>query len=178
MIGARGGVSTSTLVGLAALRRGLTEETGLVGALPAFSGLPLATWDQLVVGGHEIRNSTLAVEAEKLHRESRVFESATLAACREDLDAADENIRPGVLWNVGSTIRGLAADSYSDDPGCSDGLGPRESIDRIQADLTEFRERHRLGGRGRRESGFHRAAYGRGSLAVDLARNRSNARPA
>jgi len=138
MIGARGGVATSTVVGWAALRRGLTTETGLVSALPAFSGLPLADWDQFVVGGHEIRDSTLADEAEKLHRESRVFEPATLAACREDLEAADKNIRPGVSWNVGATIRGLASDALSTD------LGPRESIERIQADLAEFRERHEL----------------------------------
>ena len=138
LIGARGGVSTSTVVGLSALRQQLTAETGLVSALPEFSGLPLAGWDQLVVGGHEIRETTLAAEAEQLHQQSRVFDPNTLAACREDLDAADSNIRPGVLWNVGETIRNLAAD---DTP---DSATPREAIERIQADLAEFRERNEL----------------------------------
>jgi len=73
LIGARGGVSTSTVVGLSALRRGLAGETGLVSALPVFAKLPLAAWDQFVVGGHEIRATSLATEAEKLHAESRVF---------------------------------------------------------------------------------------------------------
>jgi len=138
LIGARGGVSTSTVVGLSALRQQLTTETGLVSALPAFSGLSLAGWDQFVVGGHEIRETTLAAEATQLHQQSRVFDPNTLAACREDFDAVDSNIRPGVLWNVGKTIRSLAAD---DTP---DSTSAREAIERIQADLTEFRERNEL----------------------------------
>jgi len=137
-IGARGGVATSTVVGWAALRRQLTSETGLISALPAFSELPLAEWDQFVVGGHEIRSSTLAEEAEQLHQGSRVFSPETLAACHEDLVATDNNIRSGMLWNVGTTISELAAKDASE---C---LGPRESIERIQTDLTEFRERHEL----------------------------------
>ncbi len=138
LIGACGGVSTSMIVGLSALRRKLTSETGLVSTLPAFSGLPLAAWDQFVVGGHEIRETTLAAAAEQLHQQSRVFNPGILAACREDFDAIDGNIRPGVLWNVGDTIRNLAAD---DTP---DSTSAREAIERIQADLTEFRERNEL----------------------------------
>lgn len=138
LIGARGGVSTSMIVGLSALRRKLTSETGLVSTLPAFSGLPLADWDQFVVGGHEIRKTTVADAAEQLHQQSRVFDPNTLAACREDFDAIDSNIRPGVLWNVGDTIRNLATD---DTPDCS---SAQEAIERIQADLTEFRERNEL----------------------------------
>ncbi len=138
LIGARGGVSTSTVVGLSALRQQLTSETGLVSALPAFSGLLLAGWDQFVVGGHEIRETTLAAEAEQLHQQSRVFDPNTLASCREDLDTADSNIRPGVLWNVGDTILKLAADS------APESTSAREAIERIQGDLAEFRERNEL----------------------------------
>ncbi len=138
LIGARGGVATSTIVGLSALRRQLTPETGLVTALPAFADLSLANWEEFVVGGHEIRPSTLAVEAEQLHQQSRVFNPQTLAACREDFDLIDENIRPGVLWNVGETIRALATETTAEN------LGPRESIQRIQTDLAEFRQANHL----------------------------------
>jgi len=41
-VGARGGVAATTIVGLAALRRGITEQFGLVSTLPAFAGLDLA----------------------------------------------------------------------------------------------------------------------------------------
>ena len=91
-----------------------------------------------MVGGHEIRSSTLADEAQQLHRQSRLFSPEILAACREDLDAVDNNIRPGILWNVGDTIRKLAS------AGAAESCGPRESIERIQADLTDFRQRHEL----------------------------------
>jgi len=141
LIGARGGVSTSTVVGWAALRRQLTTETGLVSALPAFANLPLLEWDQFVIGGHEVRDSTLVEEAEQLHQESRVFSPALLGHCHDDLVAADANIRPGVLWNVGETIRDLATNRTAEK---TENLDPRETIERIQTDLAEFRELHDL----------------------------------
>ena len=59
LIGAYGGVATTTALGLAALRKGLTGNQGLVSQLPPFSSLELIGWEDLVVGGHEIRQSTL-----------------------------------------------------------------------------------------------------------------------
>lgn len=138
LIGARGGVATTTVTGLAALRRGLAGETGLVSALPGFSHLPLPEWDQFVVGGHEIRDAKLYDEALRLHRESRVIDPATLTACREDLDQTDGNIRPGILWNVGPTIRQLAPDDAADEK------SPRDAIEHVQTDLAEFRRQHSL----------------------------------
>ena len=55
LIGAKGGVATTVVVGLAALRKGLTESHGLVSALPQFAGLDFAGWNDFTVGGHEIR---------------------------------------------------------------------------------------------------------------------------
>jgi len=52
IIGARGGVASTATLGLLAMRKGLSEPTGLVTALPEFARLDLATWDQFVVGGH------------------------------------------------------------------------------------------------------------------------------
>ncbi|NOY40888.1 MAG: myo-inositol-1-phosphate synthase [Planctomycetes bacterium] len=137
-IGARGGVATSTIVGLSALRQQIADETGLVSALSCFSHLPLARWDQFVVGGHEIRDTTLRVEAERLYRESRVFDAEIMASCGEELDQIDSNIRPGILWNVGQTIRNLAPEDADDQ------LSPREGIARITADLEAFRKQYEL----------------------------------
>jgi myo-inositol-1-phosphate synthase len=138
IIGARGGVAVTTIVGLAALRSGQTDETGLVTAREEFSHLPLAKWDQFVVGGHEIRATTLAEEAERLHHESRVIPGEILGSSREFLDACEAQIRPGVLWNVGATIRKLA------DAGVPEESTARQAIARIQADLEAFRESHNL----------------------------------
>ncbi len=138
IIGARGGVSVTTLVGLAALRAAKTYEVGLVSALPEFAHLPLITWDQFVVGGHEIRNTTLAAEAERLHQESRVIPASALAASGDFLATCDANIRPGVLWNVGSTIKNLADGAIPEENSA------RQAIARIQADLKDFQRRENL----------------------------------
>ena len=139
LIGARGGVSVSTILGLSALQRGLIDQTGLVTASPEFDQLPLPTWSQLVVGGHEIRDCSLAEEAMRLHRESRVFSADAITACQEDLNATDRRIQPGTLWRVGDTIRRLASDAVVVQEGA-----PREILQRLQDDLHTFKEENDL----------------------------------
>ena len=74
LIGAKGGVATTTIVGLAALNRGLVPELGLVSSLPPFRQLGPPDWDDFVVGGHEIRDVRLADEARRLVETSRAFD--------------------------------------------------------------------------------------------------------
>ena len=50
IIGAKGGVSTTVIVGLIALKKGLTKNHGLVAALPQFQHLDLVDWNDLVIG--------------------------------------------------------------------------------------------------------------------------------
>jgi myo-inositol-1-phosphate synthase len=140
LVGARGGVATTVALGLSALRRNLADEIGLVSALPEFAHLPLPLWDQFVLGGHEIRTTSLAEEALRLHRDSRVFDHALIESCRGDLDQWDEQIRPGTLWNVGSTIRQLAEPGYVP----AQEATPWEIIRRLQGDLEAFRQRQEL----------------------------------
>jgi myo-inositol-1-phosphate synthase len=109
VLGACGGVATTTVVGLAALRRGLTGNQGLVSQLPPFDSLGLLTWDQFVIGGHDIRKTTLYDEAMQLARVSRAIDASLIEKCREDLNAIDGNIRPGVLFNVGPRCEQAAA---------------------------------------------------------------------
>lgn len=134
-------MATTAALGLAALRQKLVDETGLVSSLPQFSHLPLPDWDQFVVGGHEIRQTSLVDEASRLHRESRVFDDNTLVACQDDLRQTDDQVRPGTLWNVGPTIRELASPDYI----AAGEATPREIVDRLQADLVDFRQRFKLG---------------------------------
>lgn len=138
MIGARGGVATTSLVGLAALRSGQIDQVGLVSALPQFANLPLASWDQFIVGGHEIRATTLAEEAERLHQESRVIPSNVLASSSDFLDQCESNFRSGTLWKVGSTIEKLADSAVPRDKSA------RDALKRITADLQDFQSREAL----------------------------------
>ena len=139
-IGAWGGVSTTAVTGLAALQQGLSEETGLVSALPRFSGLNLADWSRFVIGGHEIRRTCYAVEANKLLNNSHIFSPALLEKISPTLGEYDRNIRTGTLINVGRTIESLASAETSK----TKGERPQTAIDRISHDLDEFRKTHNL----------------------------------
>jgi myo-inositol-1-phosphate synthase len=138
LIGACGGVATTAVMGLVALREGLTTSLGLVSELPRFGSLDLATWDQFVVGGHDIRRTTLYEEALKLARVSRAVDVQLVESCREGLAEFDAHIRPGVLFNVGPTIRALA------DGDVDDSETPRTSVERVQGDLRAFQHAHHL----------------------------------
>jgi myo-inositol-1-phosphate synthase len=139
LIGAKGGVATSVVVGLAALRKGLTKTQGLVSALPQFAGLQLAEWSDFVVGGHEIRETTYFAAAQQLASNNHALDGELVARLKPDLDKLDKNIRSGTLVNVGSAIEGIAAPSSK---------RPREAaraaIERVQADLKDFAAKNRL----------------------------------
>lgn len=139
MIGAQGGVGATAALGLAALARGLTDTTGLTTALPLFDGLDLDPPSSFVVGGHEVRRTDYRQAVRELHQDSRVFDEDLLAACLPTLDEWSANVRPGTTRRAGPTIEGLA-----DLPAARIEESPRAAIERLQADLRAFRERHRL----------------------------------
>ncbi|MGE0760765.1 MAG: inositol-3-phosphate synthase, partial [Pirellulaceae bacterium] len=139
LLGAFGGVATTTILGLAALRRGRTGPQGLVSQLPAFANLDLLNWDELVVGGHDIRSTTLYAEAMQLARTSRAVDPELVEQCRPDLDQVDACVRPGVLFNVGPRIASFAEAELRERL-----ESPRESIGRVQQDLRSFAQAHGL----------------------------------
>jgi myo-inositol-1-phosphate synthase len=139
LIGACGGVGTTAVLGLSALRRGLIDSTSLVTALPLFAGLDLDTAGQFVVGGHEVRQTTYRQAVKELHERSNVFEASVIDTCLPDLDQWTENVRPGTVLNAGPTISRLA-----DRPEAHRVDTCRAAIERIQADLRSFRETHLL----------------------------------
>lgn len=139
LIGARGGVATTAIVGLLGLQQKKVEKHGLVSELPQFQSAGLSSWEQFVIGGHEIRETSLAAEANKLQQQSRILSDELLDACRTEFEKIDQRIRPGILFNVGRTIESLADDSmvFRADT-------PRQMVDRLIADLTEFKQANQL----------------------------------
>ncbi|MCA9017954.1 MAG: inositol-3-phosphate synthase, partial [Planctomycetaceae bacterium] len=111
IIGAWGGVATTVAIGLAALQKGLTSSSGLVSANPFFQKLNLVDWDQLVIGGHEIRETSFVDAAKHFSETSGVFHPALIQAVEPELNAFDKNVKPGTLIHVGDTIRSLAGDA-------------------------------------------------------------------
>ncbi len=139
LVGAHGGVSTTVVVGWAALKLKLTDDCGLVSQLPQFQNIGLIDWDQIVLGGHEIRDTDSLTEAFQLSGVTPAINRELVIKCESELSAFDENVRPGVLYNVGETIKKLADKDF-----VSDDLTARAAIDRIQSDLVEFVENHDL----------------------------------
>jgi len=139
LIGAKGGVATTVTVGLTALRKRLAETRGLVSALPRFKGLDFAAWDDFVLGGHEVRETTLYEAAQQLARNNHALDEQLVAKLRSDLDKLDKNVRPGTLINVGSTIESLA-----DPPMKKLRESPRSAIERLQGDFSDFVKKNGL----------------------------------
>jgi len=132
LVGVKGGVACTAIVGLAALKKNLIGSAGLVSQLPQFQHIGLLDWDQFAVAGHEIRRATLADEVLRLAAENRIVTKELIEQCRPELDEIERRIRPGTIFNVGPTIAALAdADMPSPE-------SPREAIERLRQDMADF----------------------------------------
>lgn len=124
LIGARGSVATTAIVGAAALARGLVRPTGVVSATEPLASAPLTDFDHLVFGGHEVADTSLLKRAEFL-ADDGVLPLTLPAMVADELAEADANVWPGAMV----------------DPA---GKRPMETIGRIGEDLRDFRSRHGL----------------------------------
>ncbi|MGC5032588.1 inositol-3-phosphate synthase [Micromonospora sp. DT229] len=120
LVGARGSVATTSIVGALALRAGLTAPTGCVTELPAVGGPALPAFSDLVFGGHDVVATPLAKRAEALAA-AGVLPARLVAALPEELAAVEQELRP-------APTEGSQADRAA----------------AMVRDLTEFRDRHRL----------------------------------
>lgn len=139
LVGACGGVGSTTALGLAALARGLTPPTGVVTALPRFAALDLDDPAAFVVGGHDIRQASLLSAVRDLHCRSNVFDERVIAACAGDLEAWSANVRPGVAYRPTPVIAAMA-----DRPDVRTPATPKAAIDQIQRDLKAFQGEAKL----------------------------------
>ena len=133
LIGACGGVGSTTALGLAALARGLTPTTGLVTALPRFESLGLDEPANFVVGGHDIRQANLLSAVKELHGRSNVFDQRVIGACAAGLAAWSANLRPGAAYRATPTIAAMA-----DRADATAAATPRAFLDQVQRDLKAF----------------------------------------
>lgn len=123
LVGARGSVATTALVGASALAAGLVEDTALVTERHPFDACGLVDWDDLVFGGHDVADIPLVKRSDHLV-DAGVIPAYLSRAVSDQLALVDERIR-----------RGVTSD---------DGEEPRATIARLRADLTEFAAAHHL----------------------------------
>jgi myo-inositol-1-phosphate synthase len=111
LVGARGSVATTAMVGAAAVSAGLARPTGCVMELPDFATAPLPAIGDLVFGGHDIADVTVTKRAEQLVR-SGVLPARLPDLVADDLAAADAEIRSPVVDTAdqAEAVAGIAAD--------------------------------------------------------------------
>jgi myo-inositol-1-phosphate synthase len=139
LVGAKGGVATTMMTGLAALGRGAIDPVGLVTSLEPFAGLDLADFQDLVVGGHDIRSGSLFDEARSMWTTSRAIPPEMIDGAKDYLDAVESRLRPGTVVASGDKIREFAEASL-----VARVESPREAIDRIRDDILSFASKEKL----------------------------------
>ena len=133
LIGAKGGVATTVMTGLAAMNRGLVEPIGLITETSAFHPLNLALCRDIVIGGHDIRDESLLDEARRMWTVSRAISPDILEAVTPDLQDIETRIRPGTVLAAGRSIQAIASS-----PESKKVTTPRSIIDRIRKDIVDF----------------------------------------
>ncbi|MEX0670158.1 MAG: inositol-3-phosphate synthase [Pirellulales bacterium] len=139
LIGAKGGISTTLMTGLAALRRDAMEPVGLVTETAPFTGLSLVGFREIVVGGHDIRSGNLFDEARRMWVESRAITPEMLDGAAGYFSEVESRLRPGTIVATGDRIRSLA-----DMASVAFVETPRDAIARIRADIEAFQKAEAL----------------------------------
>ncbi len=120
LVGSRGSVAVTSIVGALAVRAGLAGPTGLVTELAPLSVARLPALADLVFGGHDIVTTPLVKKAESLAA-AGVLPARLVAALGDELASIEDGLR---LAPHGRTQAEVAT--------------------RVEADLTAFRDRHSL----------------------------------
>lgn len=173
LVGARGTVGVSAIVGALALARGATDGTGLATARPPCNRLDLPDPGAIAVGGHEIRDDDLVELARALHADGGPGDDELIDRIEPELRAVDRRVRPGTVRGCGDAVRALAdedhvmenlgasgeesergqVESERSDAGLdaieaederSDDVAASAIVERLRADLARFRERNDL----------------------------------
>lgn len=138
LIGARGSVATCVAYGLAGLREGLLEPTGMVTAREPFASLPLVDPDQLVLGGHDVCRRALTQSAGELVRD-HVLPADLVTSVAQAAAAFESRVRPGLLDEADVGLSDLDPESAR-----RGSLAPRERIALLRADLEAFQRENEL----------------------------------
>ena len=133
LIGAKGGVATTVMTGLAALAQGLVEPIGLITETESFHSLNLIDWSDIVIGGHDIRDGSLLDEARRMWTVSRAISPGVLESVAPDLTEIETRLRPGTVLASGSSIQAIASL-----PEAKAVNAPRSIIDQIRTDIVDF----------------------------------------
>ncbi len=135
LVGARGNVATSAVVGARAVAAGVVGTTGMVTERDPCARLDLPPVGGFVFGGHDVREDSLLSRAREMAR-SGPPTPETVEAVADDLTAIDREVETGTAVNCGRAVDALADRTLD-----ADAAGV---VEQIREDLRAFRERHSL----------------------------------
>ncbi len=137
LFGARGSVATTTIAGAAALSHG-APPTGVVTNLPDFTGCGLIPTDHLVFGGHDVVETPLTKQVERLVA-GGVLPAGLSTLITAELAEAERNI---VLLPAPRTSEHIAGDRPPQRDAA--GGGQLAVVRRMAEDIRAFRLRNDL----------------------------------
>jgi len=138
LIGALGSISSTVIIGALALRKGLTEPTGMVTATEAFRELALIDLNELVFGGCDIRSAKPSATVRQVLAMSDLSDQSGQQQIETEFEKTLDDVVRGTATNCGEAIQCLAAGSNAG--ACS----LHEEISRIREALRTFKKKNSL----------------------------------
>ena len=138
LIGARGSISATVMIGVLALRRELVPATGMVTGAPHFNDLDLADVRDFAVGGCDIRRESLLACVQRAMGEGIALDRETLDEMAPELAKFEAGIHQGIVRNCGNVIENLADTTPADNRPLSG------EVEEIRCNLQEFRKKSGL----------------------------------
>jgi myo-inositol-1-phosphate synthase len=103
IVGARGDIATTLIVGVEALKRGQISSSGMTTEIPPTSDLDMIEMDELVIGGLDIIENNLTESATTVGQRSGTFSTELVKLITPELNAIDQDIicEPQASWEAG-----------------------------------------------------------------------------
>jgi myo-inositol-1-phosphate synthase len=139
IFGAKGGLATTMMVGARAIEKGLTSSAGLVTDREEMAPLNLVRVENLVFGGHDIRQMPLYKNAYEIYRETGSISFEILHNLKAEIEGMGEEIRPGICLNCGKSVEKIADHDF-----CRDLSSLQEAVAAIEEDIRDFKERNQV----------------------------------
>lgn len=137
IIGAKGSIATTMILGALSIRRGLNSTVGMLTATELFDGLPLPELSDMVFGGCDIRKQSLVDAISDLRHEFNFLDREIYQDIDDDLAAIEANISQGTAINCGKSIEQLGEQETPEQDISS-------AIESIRDTLRSFRSRNGL----------------------------------
>jgi myo-inositol-1-phosphate synthase len=131
IVGARGAIAATLVVGALAARRGLVPLEALLTETPPFRGLGLPAVDEIEFGGCDLRPGTMADAARASLASVGSFSPAVVEALLPELEGV--RITRGVLRGGGPAVEKLAGADHG-----GEALHAREAVRRLVDELRAF----------------------------------------